>query len=153
MSTSGSPSSQDRWVHQGATLAQEESDPASRSEAEATSIARRLKPAYVADFRARPDVLQQLLDDDRHHEDPNRQPGGAWDVRPRLPEVRVPVSVFVGKHDFICGPVAAAEIWQDVRGAELVTFAASGHFAHREEPGAFAEAVERFVARVAVPKR
>lgn len=128
--------------------AQEESDPALRSAATAASIATRLRPAYLADFRAQPDVLQQLHEDSEYFVDPNRQPGASWDVRPRLPEIRVPVSVFVGKHDFICGPAAAVEIWQDVPGAELVTFAASGHFAHREEPEAFAAAVHRFMAEV-----
>lgn len=108
------------------------------------TVRQRLLPVYLGDFRRRADVMERLKEVESFI-DPNRQPGAAWDLRSALPEVDVPVAVFVGRYDFICGPRAAAEIWQDVPGAELVTFAESGHFPHLEEPNAFTIAVQRFV--------
>jgi proline iminopeptidase len=68
-----------------------------------------------------------------------------YDVRTLLPVLPVPTLVLVGRHDFICSPPFAEEIARAVPGAKLVVFEKSGHFAHLEEPEAFAKAVLSFV--------
>lgn len=73
----------------------------------------------------------------------------AYDVRPRLGQITVPVLVLVGRHDWVCPPVCGRVIASGVPIAELVELPGSGHFLFREEPEAFQAAVRAFLARLA----
>ena len=68
-----------------------------------------------------------------------------FDVRARLGEIKVPTLVLTGATDFICPPSMAKLLDEKIPTSTLVTFAQSGHFAHVEEPAAFAAAVAAFV--------
>jgi pimeloyl-ACP methyl ester carboxylesterase len=139
----GDPEAADARAAWDDAVAQEEPDTQPVDAATRDRVGRRMVPAYLADFRAQPVLLERLRSGRVTFVDPDRRPGRAWDVRSRLPEITVPLAVFVGKHDFICDPRAASTIWQDVPDARLETFSRSGHYAHLEEPAAFAAAVRR----------
>lgn len=68
-----------------------------------------------------------------------------FNVRSRFEEIRAPTLVLVGRHDPI-SPVEEAElIHRGVPGSELVVFEGSGHNPATDEPGAFQEAIDRFI--------
>ena len=71
-----------------------------------------------------------------------------YDVRARLPEIKAPTLVVVGKRDFVCSPKYAAMLGAGIVGSQLVTLERSGHFGHFEEPNEFAAAVGDFVNSV-----
>ncbi|SEO93631.1 proline iminopeptidase [Methylobacterium sp. ap11] len=116
--------------------------PEIRSDEDYTAVLRGLLPAYVSDHRRCRDVLDVLrsqlcatmLVGDRT----------PFDVRDALPGLAVPTLVLAGAADFILGPRHAAILAGTLPHARLVTFGSSGHFAHLEEPDAFADAVIRF---------
>ncbi|WP_416263712.1 alpha/beta fold hydrolase [Curtobacterium flaccumfaciens pv. flaccumfaciens] len=110
-------------------------------------LLQRMLPAYLADYTDSAVDPQQMKQQIAVTWDPNRKPD-PWDVRGELAAITTPTLVLIGRRDFICGPRWAAEIWQDIAGSELVTFTDSGHFAHLEQPAAFAAAVGDFVTRV-----
>lgn len=70
-----------------------------------------------------------------------------YDVRARLGEIKVPTLVLTGATDFICPPSGAKLMDEEIPTSTLVTFAQSGHFAHVEEPAAFAAAIAEFIKR------
>ena len=77
---------------------------------------------------------------------------GGYDLKPRLPSLRCPVLVTVGRHDWVT-PVSMAETIADlVPDAELVVFEESGHSPQVEERDAFLATVRAFLDRV-VPER
>jgi pimeloyl-ACP methyl ester carboxylesterase len=105
----------------------------------------RLLPVYFKDFRGiEPRIADWMTTIDMTL-DPNRQPD-LWDVRDRLTEIAVPTLVLVGVADFICGEKFARQLHDGIPGSQLVVFGESGHFAHVEEPAAFATAVLGFVS-------
>jgi proline iminopeptidase len=73
----------------------------------------------------------------------------AYDVRARLPEIAVPTLVVVGRHDWVCPPVASRLLAADIPGARLVEIPDAGHFPFAEEPAAFRAAVVPFLAAYA----
>jgi pimeloyl-ACP methyl ester carboxylesterase len=72
-----------------------------------------------------------------------------YDVRPRLPEIAIPTLVIVGRHDWVCRPVAGRAIADAVPDAELVELPDAGHFGFSETPEPFLTAVSEHLARSA----
>ena len=72
---------------------------------------------------------------------------GPFDFRGELSAITVPALILVGRHDFIGPPRWSQELRRGIPGSRLVTFEESGHFAHLEEPHAFAAAIAEFVSR------
>jgi pimeloyl-ACP methyl ester carboxylesterase len=67
-------------------------------------------------------------------------------LRRRLPRITAPTLLCWGEHDRVA-PMVCAETWaKAIPGAQLVTFAHSGHVPHLEEPEAVAAAVVEFCA-------
>lgn len=73
---------------------------------------------------------------------------GRYDIRPRLGEIRVPVLVAVGRHDWITPVRCSEEIAAGIANAELVVFEQSGHSPPADEPEAFQRTVRGFLDRV-----
>jgi proline iminopeptidase len=73
---------------------------------------------------------------------------GRYDVRGRLGEIRVPVLVTVGRHDWITPVPCSEEIASGIPEAELVVFEHSGHSPPADEPEAFQRTVRSFIDRV-----
>lgn len=71
---------------------------------------------------------------------------GRYDLRPRLPEIRVPTLVIAGESDWVCPPAAAHTLAGGIPGAELLVLPA-GHVPFAEQPDRFLGAVRRFLAR------
>ena len=72
----------------------------------------------------------------------------AFDLRPKLAEIRVPTLVLVGRKDWITPVEAAEEIAHGIRGSRLVIFEHSGHGPQHEEREKYLAAVREFLARV-----
>ncbi|MFC4016480.1 alpha/beta fold hydrolase [Micromonospora sp. GCM10011542] len=113
-----------------------------------TSVARRLFPAYFADYWARQAEFAPAL----------ASVGGAYisgldadaapvaiDDRSALGSLRVPTLVVVGQQDFICGPRWGQELHDLIPGSKLVVLPESGHFGHLEESETFTRVVVDFV--------
>jgi proline iminopeptidase len=107
----------------------------------------RLLPMYFKDYDAIRGRLTDWVTTFDIIVDPNRQEEH-WDIRDRLGEVAVPTLVLAGEADFITPLNSARELADGIPGAELIVLAASGHFAHVEEPEAFRNSVVGFVRRV-----
>jgi len=74
----------------------------------------------------------------------NAQP---FDLRADLAQIEAETLVITGADDFICGPAAATAIAAGIRGAETVILERAGHMTFVEQPDAFRQAVEAFLAR------
>lgn len=72
----------------------------------------------------------------------------AFNLLPRLGEIRVPTLVTVGRHDWICPVEASEEIAAGIPGARLVVFEHSGHSPQVEEPEAYLALVRDFLDQV-----
>ena len=71
-----------------------------------------------------------------------------FDLKPRLPSVRCPTLVTVGRSDWIT-PVSSAEtIASLIPGAQLVVFERSGHSPQIEEAGKFQSVLRDFLGQV-----
>ena len=68
------------------------------------------------------------------------------DLREKLREIKVPVLVIVGRHDFITPVSMAEEIVRHLHDARLEIFEESGHYAFVEEPEKFHKVVRGFVS-------
>ncbi|MFF5079373.1 alpha/beta fold hydrolase [Actinoplanes sp. NPDC000266] len=113
-----------------------------------TSVARRLFPAYLADYWAhetRYDPIRSAVSGSYISGLDDCLAPETIDDRTLLPSITVPTLVIVGREDFICGPRWATEIHALVPGSTLEVMEHSGHFAHFEEPEAFVEVVSSFV--------
>lgn len=83
-----------------------------------------------------------------NHEALNEALGGfmrTFDLRPRLPEIRVPTLVIAGRHDWICPPELSEEIASLIPGADLRIFEKSGHSVRADEPQALIDAIAGFL--------
>ncbi|MEU4421685.1 alpha/beta hydrolase [Actinoplanes sp. NPDC024001] len=113
------------------------------------SFTRRLRatfPAYLAAYWADEDRYAPMRQAVRGYFDAAQgENPDPLDTRAGLSTLDVPILVLVGRHDFICGVRFAEMIRAAAPHAELVVFENSGHFAHLEEPAAFAGVVEEFV--------
>lgn len=113
-----------------------------------TTAAQRLFPVYFADYwrresefaAARAAVRGRYISglDECHAPE-------AIDDRPALAGITTPTLVLVGRHDFICGPDAANDLYEGIPGSQLKVLEESGHFGHLEQPDEFARAVTDFV--------
>jgi proline iminopeptidase len=119
-----------------------------------TTAARRLFPAYFADYWGREDefapALASVSGSYISGLDDCMAPV-AIDDRATLSSITTPTLVIVGRHDFICGPRWAHEINDDIPHSRLSILENSGHFGHIEEPTAFAEDVADFVTSTSQP--
>ncbi len=70
---------------------------------------------------------------------------GQFPVRDRLHEIQVPALVLVGRHDFICSPVQAQLLADNIPSAQLHIFEHSGHFPWIEEPEEFFTTMREFL--------
>jgi len=65
-------------------------------------------------------------------------------LKRRLARITAPTLLCWGEHDRLA-PLSCADAWaKEIPGAQLVTFAGSGHVPHLEEPEAVAEAIVAF---------
>lgn len=67
-----------------------------------------------------------------------------WDVTDRLPRIRVPTLVTVGRYDEVT-PRVAREIHRGIRGSKLVRFNESSHLAFWEERSRYIEVLRAFL--------
>jgi proline iminopeptidase len=115
---------------------------------DATRAMLKTAPAYFFDWDARAAEHAAALGRSRVTAAAMKAEAGAApvDLRRDLGRIRAPTLVLVGRHDFVCSLPFARELATGIPGARLVVFARSGHFAHLEEPEAFAAAISAFVA-------
>ena len=73
--------------------------------------------------------------------------GDDLDIREELPRITAPTLVVTGTDDFVCGPSAADELVRGIPDARLVLLEHAGHMMYIEQPEAFRNAVEEFLAR------
>lgn len=70
-----------------------------------------------------------------------------WDVTDRLPRIRLPTLITVGRYDEVT-PRVAASIHRGIRGSKLVRFEKSSHLAMWEERDHYIEVVRDFLDTV-----
>ncbi|HEU4743277.1 MAG TPA: alpha/beta fold hydrolase [Meiothermus sp.] len=70
-----------------------------------------------------------------------------YDLTTRLPEIKVPVLVTVGRHDWITPLEASEELHRLLPNSELVVFEHSGHSPQLEEQERFLQVVRDFLRR------
>jgi proline iminopeptidase len=120
------------------------------SDEEVTAAVRGIMPAYFADFWGRLAEFGPLPEQTSgvfiSGLDADLEPD-VIDDRALLGSLAVPALVLVGRYDVICGVRWAEELHAGIPDSRLVVFERSGHFAHLEEPEAFARAVVDFAAR------
>jgi proline iminopeptidase len=73
--------------------------------------------------------------------------GSELDIRDELSEIAAPTLVVAGTDDFVCGPSAADELVRGIPDARLMLLEHAGHMMYVEQPEAFRNAVEEFLAR------
>ena len=74
--------------------------------------------------------------------------GGRLDLREGLEAIRLPVSVFHGRTDFLASFAAAEYVAQTIPGAELVAFDLSVHAPQWEEPERFHQGLRDLIGRI-----
>jgi pimeloyl-ACP methyl ester carboxylesterase len=67
------------------------------------------------------------------------------DLRPVLPDVRVPVLLVTGDHDPLVSPECTAELARGLPDVRRVEFAGCGHYPQYTHPGQMAEAIGEFL--------
>jgi pimeloyl-ACP methyl ester carboxylesterase len=78
----------------------------------------------------------------------------AWDIRPELPGIRVPVLAIQGTDDAYGTQSQLDAIRQQTgSGATVVVFAECGHAPHRDRPDATLGAMAAFIGRLVAPTR
>ncbi|MFI6097009.1 alpha/beta fold hydrolase [Lentzea sp. NPDC051213] len=113
-----------------------------------TAVARRLLPAYFADYQGRAEEFADFAAGVAGTFISGLDELGVptqIDDREVLGSIDVPTLVVVGRHDFICGPRWGTELHERIPGSRLVVLEESGHFGHIEQPDEFARAVADFV--------
>jgi 3-oxoadipate enol-lactonase len=114
------------------------------------TIARWFTPKFV---ESRPDVINPVRDMIRRT-NPRGYAGcchaiRALDLTDRLGAITLPALIIVGAQD-VGTPVAASQaIHERVKGSELVILDSAAHLSNLEQPGAFTDALETFLRRVA----
>jgi len=69
------------------------------------------------------------------------------DLGPELGKFHFPTLVLTGRFDANVAPSVAWKIHRGIPGSEFTVFERSGHLPFYEEPAAFLERVERFLAQ------
>jgi pimeloyl-ACP methyl ester carboxylesterase len=67
------------------------------------------------------------------------------DLRSRLPELNMPVTVFWGEKDAVCDIAGQQEMWQGIKKVNLIKFAGIGHALHWEAPREFVEDLKNLI--------
>lgn len=67
------------------------------------------------------------------------------DLRSRLPELNMPVTVFWGEKDAVCDINGQQEMWQGIKQVNLIKFAGIGHALHWEAPREFVEDLKNLI--------
>jgi 3-oxoadipate enol-lactonase len=67
------------------------------------------------------------------------------DSTPMLSTIRVPTLVVVGDQDALTPPPLSEQLHRDIAGSELVVIPGAGHMSNMEQPGAFNDALGRFL--------
>ncbi len=70
-----------------------------------------------------------------------------YDLNPELEKFRFPALVVTGRFDMNVAPLTAVKIHNAIRGSKFLVFERSGHLPFFEEPEAFLQAVELFLAK------
>jgi len=68
------------------------------------------------------------------------------DLRPRLPEIKVPTLVTVGRYDFLTPVIMAKEIVVLIANARLEVFESSGHYIFVEERERYCSILREFIS-------
>lgn len=68
------------------------------------------------------------------------------DLNPEIQKFKFPVLVITGRYDMNVAPLVAYKIHQGIPGSKFRVFERSGHLPFYEEPDAFVQAVEEFLA-------
>lgn len=111
-----------------------------------TSLLHRMLPVYFADYSGLRDTLDPMFEKMRLFEGPSHgEEPAPFDVQDQLASITIPTLVIVGQYDPVCSLRWSKALHEGIPGSELVVFEQSGHFAHVEEPGAFAEAIRRWL--------
>ncbi len=66
----------------------------------------------------------------------------------KLPEIRIPVLIIVGKEDIVTPPEAAQFIHEKIKGSLLSILPHAGHLSNLENPDKFNEILKKFIASV-----
>jgi proline iminopeptidase len=110
---------------------------------------RRLMPFYFADYTHRRRELAAFVRSLRCWPRPTELAKDAKekadDLRPELADLTAPTLVITGRHDWLFPPKWAQVTADAIVDARVVVLEESGHFAHLEQPQAFAAAVGAFV--------
>jgi proline iminopeptidase len=117
------------------------------SEADLSGILHRMMPIYFADYMGMKDVLDPMVAAMTLFEGPNHGVERApFDVRTQLGSIAIPTLVIAGQADPVCSVRWSRAIHDGIPGSTLALFEQSGHFAHIEEPAAFAKAIGDWLA-------
>jgi proline iminopeptidase len=127
-------------------------DGRARDDADLEAGCRMLVPLY--DHELTPEKVEaRLRSTVYHHEAHNAafaENMPRYDLRDRLPSLRCPTLVTVGRDDWITPVSAAEEIARLIPGSRLVVFEASGHSPQLEEPEKFQRVVRSFLVEAGV---
>ena len=103
-----------------------------------------MAPLYFARWDER---YRAAVEVERLNPEPLRQFNATpFDLRPDLGRIETDTLVITGRQDFICGPAAAQVLVDGIPRAQLVVVEDAGHMLFLEQPQAFANAVEAFLA-------
>jgi pimeloyl-ACP methyl ester carboxylesterase len=69
-----------------------------------------------------------------------------FDLRGELNLVAAPTLIVCGREDFVCGPPAAQDLANGIKGSQVVMLENTGHMMYIEQPEAFRTAVENFLS-------
>jgi 3-oxoadipate enol-lactonase len=108
---------------------------------------------FTAPFRAAHPVLMQeamqwVLDTSSHGYAACCMAIAVIDTTDRLPQIKVPVQVIVGKDDLATPPAAAELIHAKIAGSELLMLESAAHISSVEQAGKFTQALQQFLAGV-----
>lgn len=110
-----------------------------------TTVMRQLLPAYFADYWGREREFASLRASiEAFHVVSGPAP---FDDRNNLAAITTRTFVMAGRHDFICGPRWAQDLFEGIPDSTLRLLDRSGHMGHLEEPEIFADAITNFVHR------
>jgi proline iminopeptidase len=102
---------------------------------------RTLLPAYFADYYGREEEFSPITENIKL----SLVNCPEFGLRGSLENISVPTLVVAGRHDPVCGPRWAKELYENIPGAQLAMFEESGHLPHVEQPAEFAAAIAEFI--------
>ena len=138
------------WYEDARAALEAEQAGAFETEDELHELVQRELPFYTARYGEAERAYLDAIGQERPNQDAlkffNETTFETFDLRPELPRIEAPTLVITGEQDFITGPVSAREIAAEIPGAQLEMLADCGHFIFIEQPDAFRDTVERFLA-------